>query len=83
MLTAFHTTKRNPESKALNAVLESVWVMPPSILHHNEVPEKGDKAENTPVPLEQAPCASSGLPAGGAAVPTALAWQGREIPLPS
>lgn len=48
MLTAFHTTKRNPKSKALNAVLESVWVMPPSIMHHNEVSEKGDEAENHP-----------------------------------
>lgn len=63
MLTAFHTTKRNPKSKALNAVLESVWVMPPSILHHSEVPQKGDKAENHSSAFRAAPCAVS---AGGA-----------------
>lgn len=72
MLTAFHTTKRNPESKALNAVLESVWVMPPSILHHNEVPEKGDKAETHP----------SAFRAGTLCQLWAASWRGRMCPQP-
>lgn len=80
MLTAFHTTKRNPKSKALNAVLESVWVMPPSILHHNEVPQKGDKGENHSSAFRAAPCAVS---AGGAILcPQPWGWDRQGISLP-
>lgn len=73
MLTAFHTTKRNPKSKALNAVLESVWVMPPSIMHHNEVPQKVDEAENHPTAfLAGTSCLLWSVCWRGHAVPTAL-----------
>lgn len=34
--------------KVLNAVLESVWVMQPSITHRNELSQKIDKAQNHP-----------------------------------
>lgn len=83
MLTAFHTTKRNPKSKALNAVLESVWVMPPSIMHHNEVPQEGDKAENHTTAFRAAPCACCALFAGGATLcPQPWGWdrQGASLP---
>lgn len=84
MLTAFHTTKRNPKSKALNAVLESVWVMPPSIMHHNEFPQKGDEAENHSTAFGAEPCARSALSAGGAMLcPQPWDWKGRELPFPS